>query len=625
MQTQHPDNQKNLLLAILLSVGVLFFWQVFYANPKLKDEQERLKRQKDVATQQLPTAPGTTPTSTAGAPVVGTQPSVTPGPAAPAVPAATVAMTRAQALAASPRVAIDTPALKGSVALKGGRIDDLLLKNYRETVQPSSPNIVLFSPREAADSYFAEFGWTSAASAATPALPGPETLWSREGAGALTPATPVTLAWSNGQGLDFKRVISIDENFMFKIVDSVANKTSGEVLLYPYARLYRYGTPKIEGFFIQHEGLVGVIGDARLQELTYSDVQKDGGGKAYEKKTGGWLGFTDKYWATAMIPDQSQPYTARMDCIRAGKGCDKARGKEAFQADYFASSGLAVPAGQTRNTEAHLFAGAKQVGLIGAYEKSHQVKDLSYLIDWGWFYFITKPMYQVIHWLYSLFKNFGLAILAVTVLVKLAFFPLANKSYESMARMKKLQPEMERIRDRYKDDKAGQQKELMALYQKEKINPMAGCLPILLQIPVFFALYKVLFVTLDMRHAPFFGWIKDLSAADPTSVFNLFGLLPYAVPEFLQIGVWPLIMGVTMWVQMQLNPQNPDPVQQQIFNWMPVMFTFMLGTFPAGLVIYWAWNNVLSIIQQTWIMKKNGVDNPILKNLGLERLFKKAT
>jgi YidC/Oxa1 family membrane protein insertase len=624
MQTQQPDNQKNLLLAIILSVGVLFFWQVFYANPKLKEEQERLKRQKEVATQQAPVAPGAAPGPATGAPVVVGQPSTTPGPAT-AAPAPTPTQTRAQALAATPRVAIDNPALKGSIALKGGRIDDLLLKNYRETVQSGSPNIVIYSPREAADSYFAEYGWTAAAGSTPPPLPGPDTLWSREGAGSLTPATPVTLAWSNGQGLEFKRTISVDASFMFKIVDSVANKTGSEVTLYPYARIYRFGIPKIEGFFIQHEGLVGVIGDARLQELTYSDVQKDGGGKTYEKKTGGWLGFTDKYWATAMIPDQSLSYTARMDCIRAGKSCDKSRGKEAFQADYFAADGLAVPAGQTRSVEAHLFAGAKQVGLIGAYEKSHQVKDLSYLIDWGWFYFITKPMYQLIHWLFGLFKNFGLAILAVTVLVKLAFFPLANKSYESMARMKKLQPEMERIRDRYKDDKAAQQKELMALYQKEKVNPMAGCLPILLQIPVFFALYKVLFVTLDMRHAPFFGWIKDLSAADPTSLFNLFGLLPFGVPEFLQIGIWPLIMGVTMWVQMQLNPQNPDPVQQQIFNWMPVMFTFMLGTFPAGLVIYWAWNNVLSIIQQAWIMKKNGVDNPLWKNLGLARWLKKPT
>jgi YidC/Oxa1 family membrane protein insertase len=621
MIPQQPDNQKNLLLAILLSVGVLFFWQMYYAGPKLKEEQEKLRRQKEAATQQAP-APSGTPG--AGATVGGAPPA--PGGAAP-VPAGAIAapgLTREQALKQTPRIAIDTPSIAGSIALKGGRIDDVALKQYRETTKPGSPIVTVLSPREAADSYFAEHGWTAAGSDAT-AMPGAETVWSADGQGPLTPAKPVVLTWNNGKGLEFRRQIAVDDRYMFKITDSVTNKGSSDVMVFPYARLYRYGTPKIEGFYIQHEGLLGVVGDAKLQELTYSDALKDGGGRAFEKKVGGWLGFTDKYWATALIPDQSLTYTARIDCVRAGRSCDKSRGKEAFQADYLASAGLAVAPGQTRSIDAQLFAGAKDVNQIGQYEKSLQVKDFSYMIDWGWFYFITKPLYALISWFYGLFKNFGLAILAVTVLIKLTFFPLANKSYESMAKMKKLQPEMERIRDRYKDDKAAQQKELMALYQKEKINPAAGCLPMLLQIPVFFALYKVLFVTLDMRQAPFFGWIKDLSAADPTSIFNLFGLLPYTVPEFLQIGVWPIIMGVTMWLQMQLNPQNPDPVQQKIFNWMPVMFTFMLGTFPAGLVIYSAWNNVLSMFQQIWIMKKNGVENPLWKNLGLERFRNKPT
>jgi YidC/Oxa1 family membrane protein insertase len=333
---------------------------------------------------------------------------------------------------------------------------------------------------------------------------------------------------------------------------------------------------------------------------------------------GGWLGFTDKYWAAALIPNQNETYRANLTGHRR-----TASQKEAYQTDYLLSS-LTLPPGANKSIDSQLFAGARQVHTIQAYNDTLGIKQFDLLLEWGWFWFITRPLYYLIHWLYQFLGNFGLAILAVTVMVKAAFYPLANKSYESMAKMKKLQPEMERIRDRYKDDRGRQQQELMALYQKEKINPLAGCLPILIQIPVFFALYKVLFVTIDMRHAPFYGWIKDLSAPDPTSIFNFFGLLPFAVPEFLQIGVWPIIMGVTMWLQMQLNPQQPDPLQQQIFNWMPVIFTFMLATFPAGLVIYWAWNNILSIIQQAWIMKKNGVENPIWNNLGLGKWIKKS-
>jgi YidC/Oxa1 family membrane protein insertase len=361
-----------------------------------------------------------------------------------------------------------------------------------------------------------------------------------------------------------------------------------------------------------------VLGDTGLLELPYSDALKEGGGRTFEQVTGGWLGFTDKYWAAVLIPNQTETYRASL----TGQKKTPTQ-KEAYHTNYLLGA-VTLPPGAKKSVDGHLFAGARQVYLVQAYNDTLKIKQFDLLIDWGWFYFITKPLFYLIHWLYTILGNFGLAILAVTVLVKAAFYPLANKSYESMAKMKKLQPEMERIRDRYKDDRGRQQQELMALYQKEKINPLAGCLPILIQIPVFFALYKVLFVTIDMRHAPFYGWIKDLSAADPTSIFNLFGLLPFAVPEFLQIGAWPIIMGLTMWLQMQLNPQQPDPVQQQIFNWMPVIFTFLLATFPAGLVIYWAWNNILSIIQQAWIMKKNGVENPIWKNLGLQKWIKKS-
>jgi YidC/Oxa1 family membrane protein insertase len=608
MHIQQPDNQKNLLLAIILSIGVLLGWQMFYAGPKLKEEQDRLKREKEVAAQQAPAAPGAATGGLAPA-APGTQPTGVPG----AIPGgATRVATRDDALKSSPRAAIDTPSLKGSIALKGGRIDDLRLAKYRETTDRNSPTIILFSPAEAPEPYFAEHGWVGQG-VSPPKLPDRDTLWRTEGNTTLTPDRPVTLVWDNGQGLKFRRTVSVDRDYMFKVADEVENAGASEVTLYPYARIFRLGTPVTQGFFILHEGLIGILGD-KLQEHAYSDVLKNGGDKSFEQSAGGWLGFTDKYWAAALVPSQSELFNANMSAQKKTTAQ-----KESYQAHYTLGAVTLAP-GAKRSVEGHLFAGAKEVQLFSKYRDTLAIKKFDYMIDWGWFYFITKPLYYLIHWLNGLFKNFGLAILAVTVLVKLAFFPLANKSYESMAKMKKMQPEMERIRDLHKDDKAAQQKALMELYQKQKINPLAGCLPVLVQIPVFFALYKVLFVTIDMRHAPFFGWIRDLSAADPTSLFNLFGLLPFGVPEFLQIGVWPLIMGVTMWLQMQLNPQNPDPIQQQIFNWMPVMFTFMLGTFPAGLVIYWAWNNVLSIIQQVWIMQKNGVENPIWKNLGLEWL-----
>jgi YidC/Oxa1 family membrane protein insertase len=356
-----------------------------------------------------------------------------------------------------------------------------------------------------------------------------------------------------------------------------------------------------------------VIGDAGLKEITFADGLKDGATQVFKQTTGGWVGMTDKYWASALIPDQKSSYEAT---LRGAKGT---RGeKDSFEAGY-ALGTIAVPPGEKRSATNNLFAGAKQVSLIQAYGEKLGTKQFDLLIDWGWFWFITKPLFKLLHYLSQVFGNYGLAILATTVLVKAAFFPLANKSYESMAKMKKLQPEMEKIRDRFKDDRVRQQQELMALYKNEKINPMAGCLPIALQIPVFFALYKVLFITIDMRQAPFFGWIRDLSAPDPTSLFNLFGLLPYHTPDFLHVGVWPLIMGATMWVQMQLNPQQPDPIQQKIFNWMPVMFTFMLASFPSGLVIYWAWNNVLSLLQQYTIMRKNNTEVHLWKNMGVDK------
>jgi YidC/Oxa1 family membrane protein insertase len=595
---QDQDHQKNLLLAIVLSVAVLLAWQMFYAGPKLKDEQERRQRAQQEQTQAKPsTAPTTTP---------GEAPQV----AAPSAAVPTEAQNREAVLRSSAqvRVPIETPSLQGSIALQGGRIDDLVLLKYRETVAPQSPNVVLFSPSGAPAPYYAEYGWVAGPGLTQP-MPGNDTLWRLEKGNTLTSSSPVTLLWDNGQGLIFRRTVAADDNYLLTVTDTVENRSGAEVSLYPYALISRHGLPHTQGFYILHEGPIGVMGEEGLKELHYADLLKDGGNKTF-KDTGGWIGITDKYWAAALIPDQKVAYTAS---FRGIKGT-----KDRFQTDLLLSA-LPLAPGASATTTSNLFAGAKQVTLIEAYKEQLGAKQFDLLIDWGWFYFITKPLFKLLHWLSQLLGNYGLAILATTVLVKLAFFPLANKSYESMAKMKKLQPEMEKIRERFKDDRAKQQQELMALYKNQKINPMSGCLPIVLQIPVFFALYKVLFVTIDMRHAPFFGWIKDLSAPDPTSLFNLFGLLPYQVPEFLHIGAWPLIMGATMWFQMQLNPQQPDPVQQKIFNWMPVIFTFMLASFPSGLVIYWAWNNVLSLLQQYAIMRKNDAEIHLWRNLGIEK------
>ncbi len=527
------------------------------------------------------------------------------------MPAGTqAAASREAALAASPRVKIESQHVNGSVSLKGGRIDDLALIKYRETVDPKSPAIVLFSPSSAPHPYYAEFGWVGA-SGATAKLPDANTVWKQEGSGSLTPERPLVLTYDNGDGLQFRRTIALDQNYLFTIKDDVTNQGSAPVTLYPYALISRHGTPKTEGFYILHEGLVGVLGDKGLQEFTYSKIEEK---KAESfRVTNAWLGITDKYWAATLLPTKDANIQARFSAETKGT-------VKSYQADYLLEPRTVAP-GASASADARLFAGAKEVRIVDMYDKQLGLNRFELLIDWGWFYFITKPMFTVIDWLYKLIGNFGLAILAVTVLVKLVFFPLANKSYASMAKMKAVQPEMVAIRERYGDDKMKQQQEMMELYKREKINPLAGCLPIVIQIPVFFSLYKVLFVTIEMRHAPFFGWIKDLSAPDPTNIFNLFGLIPFdpshlpVIGSFLVLGIWPIIMGITMWVQMKLNPPPPDPTQQMIFDWMPLIFTFMLASFPAGLVIYWAWNNTLSFLQQGYIMRKNGTKIELFDNI----------
>jgi YidC/Oxa1 family membrane protein insertase len=596
-----PQDQNNLFLAVILSMAVLFLWQYFIAGPHQRELERAAQQQKEHAEKAKPAAPGTpaVPGQIAG-PTSG--PDAKPAAASPAPSA--VATTRADALGRAPRQPIDTPSILGSISLKGALIDDITLKRYHETIDKKSPNVVLFSPLDAPMAYFAEYGWQSANSQD---VPNADTLWTATSTGALSQSNPVTLTWDNGRGLVFTRKITVDENYLFNVTDTVDNKTGAAVTLTPYARIYRVGTPHVEGFIIQHEGLIGVPGE-KLVEIKYADALKEGGETFTDRKSG-WLGITDKYWAAALVPPQQTAYNASMKGRPASAG-----GRDLYWVDY-ALPAVTTAAGASSTVESHLYAGAKEVKVIEGYAERLKIAHFDLMVDWGIFGFLTKPLYHLLDWLYGILGNFGLAILAVTVLVKLAFFPLANKSYESMAKMKKLQPKMEELRERFKDDKARQQQELMALYRTEKINPLAGCLPILLQIPVFFALYKVLFISIDMRHAPFYGWIHDLSAKDPTSLFNLFGLLPFAAPDFLHVGAWPLIMGITMYLQMQLNPPQPDPVQQMVFSWMPVLFTFLLAAFPAGLVIYWAWNNILSLAQQYYILKKQGAEVHLIANI----------
>ena len=610
---------KNTILAIVLSLIVVVGWNFFIAKPQIERQQReaQLKQQDQTRLQQPQAQSGGAPaTPQVGAPSV---------PGAPGAAAQPAAPSREAIVAAAPRIPIQTPTLSGSINLKGARIDNLALEQYRETVDPNSPAIVLFSPSGAPQAYYAEFGFVPAAGV-TEKMPGPDTVWTQEGSGALTAGHPITLVYDNGDGLIFRRIIAVDDHYLFTLKDEVQNKGSAAVTLFPYALISRHGTPQVQGYYILHEGFIGVMGDQGEQAQTYKNMQDKK--ELHWDVVNAWLGFTDKYWAAALLPDTDARVHARYSAGEAG-------GQNTYQTDYLLDQKTITP-GTTASVDARLFAGAKEVSVVGinfplanagGYNQALNLNHFDLLIDWGWFYFLTKPMFLALDFFFHLVGNFGIAILIVTVLVKILFFPLANKSYASMAKMKAVQPEMTMIRERYADDKMKQQQAMMELYKKEKINPIAGCLPIAIQIPVFFSLYKVLFITIEMRHAPFYGWIKDLSAQDPTNIFTLFGLIPFdptvlpLVGGYLHLGIWPLIMGVTMWVQMKLNPPPPDPTQQMVFNWMPLIFTFMLGSFPAGLVIYWAWNNTLSVLQQSVIMHKNGAKIELFDNL--KRTFTK--
>ena len=612
---------RNTIIAIILSGLVLIGWQYFYNIPQMERQRALQQQQAELA---KATQPSPTPAaSPSNPPQAGTAPSTTPA-AAPNAPV----VSREEAVGATTRVKIETPSLVGSIALKGARIDDLSLVKFRETVDPHSPPIVLYSPSGTAAPYYAEFGWVGAGNTNV-RLPDQATAWQQENTGSLTPTNPVVLKYDNGEGLTFRRTISVDDRYLFTIKDEVSNVGNAAVTLYPYALISRHGTPQVSGYYILHEGLIGYLGDEGLQQYTYKKI--DEAKSVGWKVTNAWLGITDKYWASALLPDTSTQVQARFSSNQVGTNHN-------YQTDYLEDP-KTVAIGGSASTSTRLFAGAKEASVVGlnfpvlgfgGYNRDLGLNHFDLLIDWGYFYFITKPMFLALDFFYRLFGNFGISILLVTVIVKLLFFPLANKSYASMAKMKSVQPQLQALKERYPDDRVKQQQEMMEIYKKEKINPIAGCLPVAIQIPVFFSLYKVLFVTIEMRHAPFYGWIKDLSAPDPTNLFNLFGLLhfdPTQLPVFghyLALGIWPIIMGITMWLQFKLNPSAPDPTQQAIFAWMPLIFTFMLAGFPAGLVIYWAWNNTLSVMQQSFIMRRNGVKVELLDNLKAT-FAKKAT
>ena len=573
MNKQPPVDIKNVILAVVLSMLIVFGWQYYVAAPAA----EKAKQQ-EVAIAAAPVA--------SNAPVK--------------------IEDRETLIAASKRLKIETDQFSGSINLEGARLDDLKLVKYNETANPKSPAITLLSPSGANNAYFVEQGF-AVAKGDTTNLPDSKTIWTAPAAAVLTLEKPVTLSWDNGQGVLFERTISISDNYIFTVTQKVTNKGVAAVNLYPFARVQRQDTPVIAGYWVFFEGLLGVH-NGGLTENKYAALKKAPTEPVVVDGKGGWLGFTDKYWATMLIPEKATKVTNTYSFVNIP-------GRDGYQADYLGIDPSTIPPGSTATYEDHIFAGVKIVDTINAISAKYGFEKFDLMIDWGWFAPITKFMFYLLEFVKDIVGNFGIAILLVTVLVKLVMFPIANKSYASMSKMKKLKPQMDEIKEKFGDDRAKQQQETMELYKREKVNPMAGCVPMIIQIPVFFSLYKVILTTIELRHAPFFGWIHDLSAADPTSVFNLFGLIPWQPWPSLMIGIWPLLMGITMWVQMRLNPAPPDPIQASMFNWMPVMMTFMLGSFPVGLVIYWTWSNTLSVIQQSYIMKKHGAELDLFGNI----------
>ncbi|WBU54478.1 membrane protein insertase YidC [Paracoccus sp. SCSIO 75233] len=601
------DNNRNLILAMVLSMLVVLVWYSFFA-----------------------------PEPPPPAPVDETVQTETGAPATPAAPVTSGnAVTGGAAVAASDdvsataaRISIDSPSLEGSLSLAGGRIDDLLLKNYRETLDESSPDVRVLTPTVANQlnpndpglagqkPYYVIYGWSPVAGADPSLVPGTGTVWEVESGDTLGPDSPVTLRWDNGAGQIFRRHYTLDDKFLFTVTQSVENTSDTPFEAAPYGIIARHGQPDTQNFFVLHEGMVAMT-DGELMETKYKKmpdfdpVAGDGRAEIIDVAESGWIGFTDKYWMTTLAPVSGQPFRA---VAKYTEGLDIYQTETRFPV-------ITVAAGASASSESYLFAGAKEWETIRGYEQDPGIQRFVDSIDWGWFYFLTKPIFRLLHWLNGFLGNMGWSIIALTFILKALVFPLARKSYVSMARMRELQPQMEALKERVGDDRAKMQQEMMALYKKEKVNPAAGCLPILIQIPIFFSLYKVIFVTLELRHAPWIGWIRDLSAPDPSSILNLFGLLPYAAPArdsmigIISLSVMAIILGISMWLQQKLNPAPADPTQKMIFAWMPWVFMFMLGGFASGLVLYWITNNVITILQQYTIMSMHGSPPNLFGNI----------
>ncbi len=554
---------KNVIAAISLSAAVIILYSLFFA-PAVVD-QKGISNDKNI----------TSENSSTDAPSL-------------VQDEETIKISRNDALKENERVLFENDKISGSISLIGSSIDDLTFKNYTNTLN-GDDNVILLNPKQSNNGYYVETGWATTSKNID--LPNSKSQWNIEGNNKLTPNYPVKLSWTNNQNIKFVKEISLDKQYLFNIKQTIINNSDKTYNFYPYGQIIRNVAPDVTNFYILHEGLIGVFDD-QLVEEDYDDIEE----KKYSKNAqSGWLGITDKYWLTSLIPEKDKSFRSDFDY------------KNKFRANFIETNATEVGANETKSNSIRVIIAAKEVNVIDGYAESENINKFDLAIDWGWFYFIVKPLFFAIQYFFNLAGNFGIAIIMITACIRLAFFPLANYSFRSMAKMKVLQPEMTRLKELHKEDKMKLQQEMMALYKREKVNPISGCLPIFIQIPFFFAIYKVLFVTIEMRHQPFFGWIKDLSERDPTSIFNLFGLIPWDPPSFLLIGVWPCLMGVSMWMQQKLNPTPPDPVQAKIFMFFPLFLTVILAPFPAGLVIYWTINNILTMAQQYIIIKRTTV------------------
>ena len=557
---------RNVVFAIALSFAVLFGWSVIFETPQI-EEQKKLEQ-------------------TQGSQKTDNKNTDAPSPNVNIEKEKVLNISRDDAIKSVKRVNFENENVKGSISLKGFLIDDILFKKYNTEVN-SDEKVKYLNPSETNDGYFVETGW-AASNITNTSLPTKNSIWKVVGNNKLSVGNPVTAEWNNKSGLTFRKRIELDEKFLFKVTQEVQNNSSQRVELYPYAQITRNQDPDVVDFYILHEGFIGVF-DEDLQEEGYDDVKE----KKKEYSAGeGWLGITDKYWLTALVPEKNQAFKGEFTY------------KNGFKANYIQNKPVVIQPSGSGISESKIFIAAKEVKVIDGYAETEGINKFDLTIDWGWFYFFTKPLFFIMNYLFELTKNFGIAIVLVTAAVRLLFFPLANYSFRSMAKMKILQPELLRLKELHKEDKVKLQQEMMALYKREKVNPLSGCLPILIQIPFFFAIYKMLFISLEMRHQPFFGWIKDLSAQDPTSIFNFFGLIPWDPPSFLIIGAWPIMMGATMYLQQKLNPTPPDPIQAKIFMFFPLFLTIILAPFPSGLVVYWTINNILTIAQQ-WVIYRS--------------------